>query len=42
MQLDLQDLLDKKVDLLSEKGVSKYIQPYIEKDKVLIYAKLSR
>ena len=42
MQLDLQNLLDKKVDLLSEKGVSKYIQPYIEKDKVLIYAKLSR
>jgi uncharacterized protein len=39
MQLDLQDLLDRKVDLVSEKAISKYIQPYIEQDKVLVYEK---
>lgn len=39
MQLDLQDLLHHKVDLLSEKAVSKYIRPFIENDKHLIYEK---
>jgi predicted nucleotidyltransferase len=39
MQLDLQDLLNRKVDLISEKAVSKYIKPYIDKDKVMIYAR---
>lgn len=39
MQLDLQDLLHKKVDLLSAKAVSKYISPFIENDKNLIYEK---
>jgi predicted nucleotidyltransferase len=37
MQLDLEDILNKKVDLLSEKAVSKYVKPFIEKEKVLIY-----
>jgi len=37
MQLDLQDLLQKKVDLLSENAISKYIRPYINKEKRLIY-----
>jgi len=37
MQLDLQEILQTKVDLLSEKAVSKYIRPFIEKDKELIY-----
>ncbi len=39
MQLDLQELLNKKVDLLSEKAVSKHIKPLIDKEKMLIYAK---
>ncbi len=39
MQLDLQDLLNRKVDLISEQAISKYIKPYIEQDKVMIYAR---
>lgn len=39
MQLDLQEILQTKVDLLSEKAISKYIRPYIENDKELIYEK---
>ncbi|MHB8581103.1 MAG: nucleotidyltransferase family protein [Ignavibacteriaceae bacterium] len=39
MQLELEELLNKKVDLLSSRGISKYIQPYINKDKILIYEK---
>lgn len=37
MQLDLEKLLNNKVDLISAGGLSKYIKPYIERDKVLIY-----
>lgn len=37
VQSELQQRLQKKIDLVSSKGVSKYIQPFIEKDKVLIY-----
>lgn len=36
---DIGKVLKVKVDVLSEGGVSKYIQPYIEEDKVLIYEK---
>ena len=39
MQLDLQALLGKKVDLVSANGVSKYIQPIIDAEKLLIYAR---
>jgi predicted nucleotidyltransferase len=39
MQLELQDLLHRKVDLISTKAISKYIYPFIEKDKYLIYEK---
>jgi hypothetical protein len=39
MQLDLEKILNKKVDLVSANGVSRYIKPYIDKDKVLIYEK---
>ena len=39
MQLDLQKILRTKVDLVSEKGISKYISPFIENDKELIYEK---
>lgn len=37
MQIDLQDLLSKKVDLVSARGLSKYIQPIIDREKQLIY-----
>jgi predicted nucleotidyltransferase len=33
----LQTLLKKKVDIVSYDGLSKYIKPIIDKDKVLIY-----
>ena len=41
MQLDLQDMLNRQVDLLSQKAISKHIQPYIEQDRVLVYARKS-
>ncbi len=37
MQIDLQNLLLKKVDLVSARGLSKYIQPIIDTEKQLIY-----
>ena len=37
MQLDLNKLLQTKVDLVSSDGVSKHILPFIEKQKMLIY-----
>ncbi|TAE56362.1 MAG: nucleotidyltransferase [Bacteroidetes bacterium] len=37
MQIDLQELLRRKVDLVSARGLSKYIQPEIDKEKKLIY-----
>ena len=37
MQSELQQRLKKKIDLISSNAVSKYIKPFIDKDKVLIY-----
>ncbi len=37
MQLELQDLLKSKVDLVSTKGLSKYVKPFIDREKKLIY-----
>ncbi|RYZ98222.1 MAG: nucleotidyltransferase [Sphingobacteriaceae bacterium] len=37
MQSELQRKLHKKIDLISSKAISKFISPFIEKDKVLIY-----
>jgi hypothetical protein len=37
MQLELQDILHQKVDLLSTNSLSKYIKPFVDQDKVLIY-----
>ena len=39
MQLDLQEILQTKVDLLSENAISKYVRPYIDNEKELIYEK---
>lgn len=36
-QTELQDLLHKKVDLVSNQGLSQYIKPFIDRDKILIY-----
>ena len=37
MQLDLADILQTNVDLVSDKALSGYIRPFVEKDKKLIY-----
>ncbi|MFI5139057.1 MAG: nucleotidyltransferase family protein [Sphingobacteriales bacterium] len=34
---ELQNLLKKKVDIVSYEGLSKYVKPFIDNDKVLIY-----
>ena len=34
---ELEKVLQKKVDLVSYEGLSKYVKPYVDKDKVLIY-----
>ena len=34
---ELQHLIKKKVDIVSDEGISKYVKPYIDKEKVLIY-----
>lgn len=39
MYADLEKILHRKVDVVSSDGVSKYIKPFIEKDKKLIYAR---
>ena len=39
IKLDLEDLLKKSVDLVSTGGLSPYIKPYIDADKILIYEK---
>lgn len=35
--LDLQDLLNKEVDLVEEGTLKSYAVPFVEKDKILIY-----
>ncbi|MBI2062364.1 MAG: nucleotidyltransferase domain-containing protein [Candidatus Yanofskybacteria bacterium] len=37
LQFALEEALKKRVDLVSDRAVNKYIQPYIEKDLVVIY-----
>lgn len=39
MKLDLEELLNKKVDLVTTKGLSKHIEPIIDKEKKLVYAR---
>jgi predicted nucleotidyltransferase len=36
-QDELAQILQKKVDLVSYEGLSKYVKPFVDKDKVLIY-----
>ncbi len=42
MKDELEEILNKKVDLLPSDGVSKYILPFINKDKKLIYEREDR
>jgi len=37
MKLELEDLLKKKVDIVSDLSVSKHIRPFIDAEKILIY-----
>ena len=37
LQFELENTLGKKVDLVSDKAINKYIKPYMEKDLTLIY-----
>ena len=39
MRIDIEKILNKKVDLVTSRGVSKRILPIIEKEKQLIYAR---
>ncbi len=41
MKRSISELLKNKVDLLSSNGISKFIKPYIEKDKRLVYERIS-
>ena len=38
---ELEELLKVKVDLVCTEGLSKYLRPFIEKDKILIYERAS-
>jgi predicted nucleotidyltransferase len=39
MKIDLENILNTKVDLVSSNGLSKYIKPLVDNEKQLIYAK---
>ncbi len=39
MQLDLEELLKVKVDLVSSNGLSKHIKEYVDSEKQMIYAR---
>ena len=39
MGLDLEALLSRSVDLVTTKGLSPYVKPYVDRDKQLIYAR---
>lgn len=42
MQIDLVDLLKTNVDLVSDKALSRYIRPFVDNDKILIYERQSQ
>jgi len=39
MQIDLENILKTKVDLVSSNSLSKYIKPFVDREKELIYAR---
>ena len=40
-QSDLEELLHKKVDLVTTEGLSRHVKPFIDKDKILIYERIN-
>jgi predicted nucleotidyltransferase len=42
MQLELQKLLNKEIDLVSEKALSRHIRPIVGKEKQLIYERTAK
>jgi predicted nucleotidyltransferase len=42
MKIDLEKILNTKVDLVSSNGLSKYIKPLVDNEKRLIYARQNR
>ena len=42
MQIELADLLKTNVDLVSDKALSRYIRPFVDKEKKLIYERKNR
>ncbi|RRB01005.1 nucleotidyltransferase family protein [Larkinella rosea] len=41
MKIQLESLLNQEVDLVSTGGLSPYVQPFIDQDKLLIYERKS-
>ena len=39
MQIELQEILKRKVDLVSSNSLSKHIKPFIDREKELVYAR---
>jgi predicted nucleotidyltransferase len=39
-QSDLEELLHKKIDLVTVEGLSRHVKPFIDKDKILIYERI--
>jgi predicted nucleotidyltransferase len=39
MKLELEEMLQRKIDLVSSRAISKYILPFVDRDKRLIYEK---
>jgi len=39
MKIDLENLLEYPIDLVSSRGLSKHIEPFIESEKQLLYEK---
>ena len=41
-KMELENIMHKEVDLVSSDGLSKYMKPYIDKEKKLIYERPSK
>jgi len=39
MSLDLEALLGRRVDLVTTKGLSPHVKPYVDRDKTLVYSR---
>lgn len=40
-QVELEQLLKTKVDLVSSEGLSRYVKPFVDKEKMLIYERVN-